>query len=316
VRLREAQWLFQFNDLDKLFQQGLLFRMVKKINLGGGLESITELPRNQMDTVPKILDAFNQKFSLIIRQLQRHWRPVNSYSRSMEDETLMPRVSVNLYVTPGNGEAFDTHWDIMDVVVVQLAGQKYWNVAKNATVYLSNEKLKHKPNGKELNVPYYPQFLMKPGDALYIPRGFLHNASTIDLYETSIHATFGIAPEFATIADLIRDVLDDTYHPIVGNLVHHHQEYNVLRQSLHSWRNEEDISELFEEGLQLIEGEVGKTETGDIDEGLANACKDARDKFDSKVISNFLEKVKKKCEENRGMDDSWLESAQESLVQR
>ncbi len=311
VRLAEAQWLFQFNDLDKIFQQEVVFRMVKKITVLEGLESITELTRDQMDTVPKILDAFDDKYSLIIRMLQRHWRPVTSFTRMVEDEVHMPRVSVNLYVTPGNAEAFDTHWDPMDVIVLQLSGQKYWNVAKNATVYLSNNPLKHKPDRVELDVPYYSQFLMKPGDALYIPRGFLHNASTVGLYDTSIHVTFGIAPEFAQVADLIRDVLDPTYHPIVGELINHERDYNVLRQSVHSYRNKEDISSLVDEGLQLIE-----SQRGHINEGLTNACNDARDKLDYTVISNFLEKVKAKCEELRAMDDSWLAAFKESLVQR
>eukprot|EP00804_Cyclotella_cryptica_P005941 CCRYP_000207-RB/>CCRYP_000207-RB protein AED:0.33 eAED:0.33 QI:1051/1/1/1/1/1/2/171/318 len=76
----------------------------------------------------------------------------------------------------------------MDVIVVQLSGRKRWSVAKEPTIYLSNRDQKRKPSKEEAayfasDDGHYLDFTLCPGDVLYIPRGFLHNASTIDFEE-------------------------------------------------------------------------------------------------------------------------------------
>ena len=77
------------------------------------------------------------------------------------------------------------------VIVVQISGRKRWSVAKQPTMYLSNQDQKRKPTKSE--VTHYlsergrfKEFTMCPGDILYIPRGYIHNASTIDFDELNV----------------------------------------------------------------------------------------------------------------------------------
>jgi hypothetical protein len=75
--------------------------------------------------------------------------------------------------------------DLVIVIVIQLSGRKRWSVAKHPTIYLSNQDQKRKPSKREndayfSNSGHYREFTMCPGDVLYIPRGFIHNASTVD----------------------------------------------------------------------------------------------------------------------------------------
>jgi hypothetical protein len=71
---------------------------------------------------------------------------------------------------------------------VQLSGRKRWSVAKHPTIYLSNQDQKRKPSKHEAEFYFskdghFQEFTLCPGDVLYIPRGFIHNASTVDFDE-------------------------------------------------------------------------------------------------------------------------------------
>jgi len=64
--------------------------------------------------------------------------------------------------------------------VVQLSGRKRWSVASEPSIYLSSKDQKRKPTGVELEATNrYSDFTLCPGDVLYIPRGHIHNASTV-----------------------------------------------------------------------------------------------------------------------------------------
>lgn len=194
------------------------------------------------------LAAFNRKgFSLVINGMQKRWGNIATYARIFQSEMYSNHISVNLYLTPpaygvdGENElpqahnGFEPHYDWMDVIILQVSGEKLWSVASSPIVYLSNKKLKRKPSIDEVNSylsssGHFTEFLLRPGDALYIPRGFLHNASTVgpdyellDKYiskssgnrneyvsngssgrsgspQPSLHLTFGIEQDGTTVA--------------------------------------------------------------------------------------------------------------------
>ncbi|WP_033374452.1 JmjC domain-containing protein [Actinopolyspora halophila] len=100
------------------------------------------------------------------------------------------RVQVNTYLTTSTAAGFDLHWDDHDVIVVQLAGAKSWDVcglSRPAPMYRDAE-----PN---LDPPDEIVWsgTMRTGDVLHIPRGHWHRATRTD-HSTegfSLHATFG-----------------------------------------------------------------------------------------------------------------------------
>ena len=175
------------------------YKLLKKIIIQDGPEKGEEyngmLPGTQY-SLQDILQHFHYGgFSLVINKLL--WRSIANFARQLEDELGAVEVNTNLYMTPEvvsekdrtnedkkNGsvrEGFEAHWDWMDVIIVQLSGMKRWSVSREASIYLSSKDQKRKPTLKELkNVQRYDDFTLCPGDILYIPRGHLHNASTID----------------------------------------------------------------------------------------------------------------------------------------
>lgn len=203
--------------------------MIRKVILPSGDEANGRIPKDRLST-NEVLEAFSRGgFSLVFNNLQDRWRPVQHLVQKLEEEVLCSTTSVNMYFTPGatgvpqrpdddgkHSSGFEAHWDWMDVMVFQISGEKLWSVANTPIVPLSNRDLKRKPTLEEMERyrgnlasegPVEPRFrdvLLRPGDVLYIPRGFIHNASTVssdillpgiqdrESGRPSLHLTFGL----------------------------------------------------------------------------------------------------------------------------
>ena len=205
-RLLLLQGLISESDLASILHpnngppldQGSDYKLVKKI-IQNGEEWTGSLPSNMVSTMAQKIDAINKGgFSLIINALEARWATVANFSRFIEQDVFPEHVSCNLYMTPKakpaqqrqhepppSSSGFESHWDWMDVIVMQISGEKLWSVAKTPKVQLSTKDQKHKPTLQDMNeylnyeTGRYDEFLLRPGDVLYIPRGFIHNASTV-----------------------------------------------------------------------------------------------------------------------------------------
>ena len=115
-----------------------------------------------------------------------------------------PHVYANCYLTPPNSQAVPPHADDRDVLVIQVVGSKQWEVFKTVPVPYpyTNEQV-----GKD-GMPVPPNVLdgpmeisttLKPGDVLYMPRGFVHQAKTCN-DDLSFHITVAIATHDWTLA--------------------------------------------------------------------------------------------------------------------
>jgi mannose-6-phosphate isomerase-like protein (cupin superfamily) len=78
-----------------------------------------------------------------------------------------------LYATPPDARGFDLHHDVDDVFVFQLAGAKHWTIAEPREVWpLDNGG--YEPDA----ISSRDEFVLTPGDVLYLPRGTIHAAET------------------------------------------------------------------------------------------------------------------------------------------
>jgi hypothetical protein len=104
-------------------------------------------------------------------------------------------VQVNAYVTPPQSQGFSAHYDVHDVFVLQVAGQKRWTIhAPVRTAPLRDEAWADRRAAVEQAATGDPllEVTLRPGDALYLPRGFLHAAQALG--DTSAHLTVGVHP--------------------------------------------------------------------------------------------------------------------------
>jgi hypothetical protein len=114
-----------------------------------------------------------------------------------------PHAYANCYLTPPNSQAVPAHADDRDVLVVQLVGSKNWQVYQSMPVPYPYP---HEQVGKD-GIPVPPQVLegplsvsttLQPGDVLYMPRGFVHQAQCSD--SLSFHMTIALATHDWTLA--------------------------------------------------------------------------------------------------------------------
>jgi lysine-specific demethylase/histidyl-hydroxylase NO66 len=140
----------------------------------------------------KVLAQFQLGATLVLQGLHRVWPPLIEFSQQLSSDLGHP-VQVNAYVTPAENQGFAAHYDVHDVLVLQVAGEKHWSI--HAPVH--EHPLADQPwterraavAARALEEPVIDTVL-RPGDALYLPRGWLHSAEALG--ETTIHLTVGL----------------------------------------------------------------------------------------------------------------------------
>jgi hypothetical protein len=137
---------------DEVTLRGQSLRMVDTHRLGILLRQGATLVLDQVNT-------FDPTMEVTCRALQ--W-----WSRE--------RVQVNAYLTTNDASGFRLHWDDHDVLIVQLAGEKQWEVrgpSRTAPLYRDADR-----NDRPSNDIVWAG-TMRTGDVMHIPRGYWHQAT-------------------------------------------------------------------------------------------------------------------------------------------
>ncbi len=108
-------------------------------------------------------------------------------------ENLEAPVQANLYYSIKAHPGFLSHFDVHDVFVFHLEGEKKWHLYEGK----ANEPINH-PIFNHLTLemheaqkgPLLKEIHLKPGGFLYIPRGMYHDA--VALTDHSLHISFGV----------------------------------------------------------------------------------------------------------------------------
>jgi hypothetical protein len=151
--------------------------------------------------VGAIADAFAAGATIVLQALHVHWLPAARYCRALEAALGFP-VQANAYLTPASAQGFAVHHDVHDVFVLQVAGRKRWRVYA-PVLELPLKDQRWSPGLGDPGEPVH-ELLLEPGDTLYLPRGWPHEASTGD--GESLHLTIGLHPP--TRLDVLRAALD------------------------------------------------------------------------------------------------------------
>ena len=210
-------------DVDDLVaDRGLRTPFFRTVSDGGSLpvpvKTVTAGSRRIADVVdPEALAVqYAARSTLVLQSMHRLHPPVARFCRQLAAE-LGHATQCNAYVTPGGQhQGFDFHHDTHDVFVLQVSGRKRWVV--------------HEPVLR-LPLPSQPQagahlvaagadplldVELEPGDALYLPRGYVHAALTLDQH--SVHLTVG--------------VLSKTWYDVLTDAVSMAAEHEPFREAL------------------------------------------------------------------------------------
>ena len=75
----------------------------------------------------KLVRLFADGSTLVLQGLHRVWPPIIALCQQLATELGHP-VQANAYVTPPQNQGFSNHYDVHDVFVLQIAGEKRWQI--------------------------------------------------------------------------------------------------------------------------------------------------------------------------------------------
>jgi hypothetical protein len=152
--------------------------------------------------VERVLAEWDRGATIVLQGLHLTRPAVGAFCRSLE-ETLGHPAQANAYYTPRSAQGLPVHHDTHDVFVLQVAGEKQWLVYPPALEL----PLKDQRYSAELGEPGAPieDRVLRPGDTLYLPRGWLHEALTSDT--DSLHLTIGVS--VITWLDAFKNALEE-----------------------------------------------------------------------------------------------------------
>jgi ribosomal protein L16 Arg81 hydroxylase len=147
--------------------------------------------------IDKAYEAVSAGYSLILNQIEKTWPPLAPLLTVL-GEFFCARIGVNAYLTPIGSKAFPVHIDNQDAFILQVYGEKVWQLYELEHLPIPSQSLEYKD---DLDIPPLRNNLGKSqqltelslcaGDILYIPRGLPHCAVARDA--PSLHLTVSIS---------------------------------------------------------------------------------------------------------------------------
>lgn len=136
--------------------------------------------------IARLYQQFADGGTIVFNQLEHLLPPLAQLCRSLERE-ISSRFQCNIYCTPSKAQGFPTHYDSHDVFILQVHGTKHW-ILYNTPLELPFKgqpfRRNETPKGEKTD-----EFDLHPGDMLYLPRGVMHDAHTLE--GETLHITLG-----------------------------------------------------------------------------------------------------------------------------
>lgn len=139
-----------------------------------------------------VLRLFAEGTTIVLQGLHRTWAPLLEFTQSLGTELGHP-VQANAYITPPQNRGFADHYDVHDVFVLQIAGEKRWRIRPPVVVNPGRDDPWDRHTDEVAAAATAPPLIeetLRPGDCLYLPRGYLHSATALG--GVSVHVTLGV----------------------------------------------------------------------------------------------------------------------------
>ena len=126
--------------------------------------------------------------TIFVHGLEQRWHPLAEFCRGLEG-TLGHPVNAAIFLTPKGSQGVEAHFDSVDTFILQIEGSKHWRLYE-PRVQLPLKELYEVIPEDELPEPV-EEVHLKPGDLMYLPRGYIHRTFTSDT--SSLHVTVAVA---------------------------------------------------------------------------------------------------------------------------
>lgn len=142
----------------------------------------------------RLARLFAEGATIVLQGLHRTWAPIVTFAAELAEDLGHP-VQANAYITPPQSQGFSAHYDVHDVFVLQLAGEKRWIIHEPVHRWPMRDE-PWDAGGRRQQVAQAAtrepalDVVLRPGDCLYLPRGYLHAAKALE--GVSAHLTLGV----------------------------------------------------------------------------------------------------------------------------
>ena len=201
---RDFSGVLSLADLDTILSnQSLRTPLVWVVQQGKQIDQAqyTSASAAYFDHTPGYVDSaklyrcFRGGATVVFRQISRYWQPVQELCRQVSQDIGLPVARTDGFVTPHTAQGLLPHYDDHDVLVLQLRGRKEWfEYDHNGDLPLPQRSWMTRPaqalERERAKATVSGSVILEPGDVLYVPRGSMHAARTLDDY--SIHLTLSL----------------------------------------------------------------------------------------------------------------------------
>jgi Cupin superfamily protein len=145
-----------------------------------------ELAAHGGDAAPGYRALFAAGLSFAVQNFERYFEAVREVCDGLA-QRFDTKVSTTAFATPGHCASTPAHYDQADVFVLQLAGEKRWQVSE-PLVPLTSPRIPRRDVAALRREPC-AVYRLRPGASLYLPRGWIHEVD--NPYDcASLHVSF------------------------------------------------------------------------------------------------------------------------------
>lgn len=185
-------WLISCEEINKALRKDTFF-FTKNIDITSyspetGVRETHNPPGRA--NAPLVWDYYANGCSVRLLNPQTYFKKIHQLTTTLQ-EFFECFVGANLYLTPPGTQGFAPHYDDIEAFVIQIEGEKLWKVYAPRT---PAEVLPRFSSGNfteaDIGTPIL-EILLKAGDMLYFPRGFIHQG-TAQEHTHSLHITLSM----------------------------------------------------------------------------------------------------------------------------
>ncbi|PSK92357.1 Cupin superfamily protein [Murinocardiopsis flavida] len=169
----------------------------------------------------KIVDEVRRGTTLVLEEVQSWIPEVAAFARGVESATGYGTYCA-AFLTPADACGVRAHYDLASVFIRQVYGSKRWQIGSPVEF-----RPKEAWAGRKVPLRDRQEVLLREGDCLYLPRGYIHVGDTTG--EASLHLSIAVKPvtwesvlvqEIRSLADhdhRLREALPFGFHRAAGS---------------------------------------------------------------------------------------------------
>nr|WP_256435629.1 cupin domain-containing protein [Aliikangiella sp. G2MR2-5] len=199
--------ILSLNDINNIFSSKRLIENDIRVFKAGKKIAYSEISyEDRSADKSKIFELFKSGATLVFENIGRYHLPLGQFIAHLENEFHV-RMRANAFLTPAGSQGFKPHFDSHDVFVLQIYGHKEWLIGNNPIELPDDMTSETRYQAAIENSEILATEVLKKGDLLYLPRGFVHSAKACE--STSLHITISMRGH--TGVDLLKKSLSQIF---------------------------------------------------------------------------------------------------------